>query len=148
MQPFELMDWFREVPVGKFFISLDHDEQDSEPETEISTVPEIEVSSEISEVSSEISTIPGEIVQLISESSSDVELIEIISHELLSPEQENERMREQERFGHFHRVEERHSARQARLRRISEAVANESPSDRQLRRRRFYEAIHGYVRPW
>ena len=106
------------------------------------------------EVSSEIRTIPRGIVQLVSESSTDVELIEIISHEtisgpdLLSPEQENERMREQERYGHLHRVEERHSASQARLRRISEAVASESPEDKQLRRRRFYEAIHGHVRPW
>ena len=145
------MERFSGIPSGHYLLSLDHDEQDSEPETIL--MEDIE-SDTVLEVSSEISTIPGEIVQLISESSSDVELIEIISHEtisgpdLLSPEQENERMREQERYGHLHRVEERHSASQARLRRISEAIANESPSDRQVRRRLFYEAIHGHVRPW
>ena len=145
------MERFSGIPSGHYLLSLDHDEQDSEAETMLIEDSE---SDTVLEVSSEISTIPGEIVQLISESSSDVELIEIISHEtisgpdLLSPEQENERMREQERYGHLHRVEERHSASQARLRRISEAVASESPEDKQLRRRRFYEAIHGHVRPW
>ena len=145
------MERFSGIPSGHFVLSLDDDEQDSEPETNLMEDSE---SDTVLEVSSETSTIPGEIVELIVESSSDVELIEVISHEtnsgpdLLSPEKENERMRGQERFGHFHRVEERHSAIQARLRRISEAIANESPSDRQLRRRRFYEAMHGDVRPW
>ena len=144
------MERFSGIPSGHYLLSLDHDEQDSEPETILMEDTE---SDTVLEVSSEISTIPGEIVQLISESSSDVELIEIISHEtisgpdLLSPEQENERMRGEERYGHFHRVEAQQSAIQARLRRISEAIASESPASRQVRRRRFHEAVHG-VKLW
>ena len=149
MQPFKIMDWFSEVPPGNFILSLDHDEGDSEADTILTVDSEVTT---VLESGSEASTIPGEIVEVISldsESSSEVELIDVVDVEthsvphLLSPEQENEHMREHERFGHFHRVERRHLAIQGRLRRISEAIASESPSERQVRRRFFHDAVHG-----
>ena len=142
LQPFEIMDRFSGLPSGNFLLSLDHDEMDSEADT-------------LLESDSEAETIPGEPVEVISlsssESSSELELVEVIDVEndhvsqFWSPEQENERMRGQERYGHFHRVEAQQSAIQARLRRISEAIASESPADRQVRRRRFHEAVHGVM---
>ena len=94
-----------------------------------------------------------EVMLLDSESSSEVELVHFHHVEndpepdLWTSEKENELMKEEERYGYFHRVQARQIAVEARLRSISEAIASESPEDRQIRRRRFYEALHG-VRPW
>ena len=153
LQPFEIMDRFSGLPSGNFLLSLDHEEAASEAETlaetEADTILSFEVSSEANSISGDV----VEVISVVSESSSELELVEINDVEIdleprfLSPQQENEHMREEERYGHFHRVQARHSAVQARLRRVSEAIANESPEERQVRRRLFYEAVHG-VRPW
>ena len=139
------MDWFSGLPSGNFLLRLDHDDGASEAETLADTILSFEVSSQAD-------TIPGEIVEVISvdsESSSELELVEVnfvetdLEPRILTPQQENEHMREEERYGHFHRVQAQQSAIQTRLRRVSEAIANESPEERQVRRRLFREAVHG-----
>ena len=96
---------------------------------------------------SEAETIPGDpdLVECIEVSdSSDVEILEVLEpHKQLSPDEEIERMRAEERYGHLHRIEHRQAVVHSRLRAVFEAIACESVEDRCARRERFRQAVHG-----
>ena len=120
MQPFEVMSDFSQVPSGNFLLSLDADELSCTPtevESEADTIPGQISSCTDVEMSEEDELI--EVIDLRSESSSEVELVQ----ELLTPEQELQRMKGEERYGYFHRVELAQLASAARVRRVCEAIA-------------------------
>ena len=52
-------------------------------------------------------------------------------------------MQHEERRGHFHRLEVFQSGVHDLLRRVREAIASESPEERQVSRRIFREQVHG-----
>ena len=59
----------------------------------------------------------------------------------LTPEQELAKMKEHERFGFYWRVVEKQQEVDRRVRAASEAVAQESPADRKLRRKTFHKVV-------
>ena len=87
---------------------------------------------------SEAETIP---VIEIMDSDSEIEFVRI--PEVLTMQQEHERMRAEERYGHFHRVEVHQAGVQERLSRVLQGIADETPEQRRARRQSFRRAVHG-----
>ena len=101
--------------------------------------------SEVSDASSEITPTVSEITPTVPEIevvSSEDEVVEI-TELVLSTTQEIEKMREEERYGHLYRVQDRQRAREDRLRRVLEDIASEDPEARRVRRRSFQAAVYG-----
>ena len=65
----------------------------------------------------------------------------------LSPEEEIQKMQGEERYGYLHRVELRALAVQARLSTVRQAIADESPQERRVRRMSFRRQVYGEVIP-
>ena len=63
---------------------------------------------------------------------------------VLSIQEEHERMRAEERYGHFHRVEVRQAGIQERLSRVLQDIVTEAPEHRRARRLSFRQALHGH----
>ena len=91
---------------------------------------------------SQATTIPGSPrslgidvgVEVIS-SDSELEIVPVkLPPKALTPEQELAKMKEHERFGHYWRVLEKRAV-DRRVRAVSEAVAQESPANRRVRRK-------------
>ena len=75
-------------------------------------------------------------------SDSEVEIVAVkLPPKVLTPEQELAKMKEHERFGHYWRVLEKQEAVDRRVRAVSEAVAQESPADRRVRRKTFHKVV-------
>ena len=75
-------------------------------------------------------------------SDSEVEILSVIVvPKALTPEQELANMKENEKFGFYWRVLERQEGIYRRLRAVSEAVAQESPEARRVRRKTFQKVI-------
>ena len=95
---------------------------------------------------SEAETIP--VIEIIA-SDLEVEIVQISRlSQLLTIQQEHERMRAEERYGHFHRVELHQAGVQERLSRVLQVlqdIANEAPEHRRARRLSFRRAVHGNV---
>lgn len=88
----------------------------------------------------------GSVVECIEVIHSDSEVEIVYIQELpkpLTPEEEIQKMGDEERYGHFHRVELRESGVQHRVRRVSEGIARETPEQRRVRKRTFREQVHG-----
>ena len=81
---------------------------------------------EVSDASSEITPTVIEVV------SSEDEVAEITGL-VLSTTQEIEKMREEERYGHLYRVQDRQRAREDRLRGVLEDIAREDPEARRVK---------------
>ena len=75
----------------------------------------------------------------VDSSSDDVEITSI----LLTSSQEIQKMKEEERYGHFYRVQDRQDQIQARLRGVFEQIAAETPEARRVRRQSFQRAVFG-----
>ena len=90
---------------------------------------------------SEAETIP--VIEII-DSDPEVEIVQISRlSQLLTIQQEHERMRAEERYGHFHRVELHQAGVQERLSRVLQDVVIEAPEHRRARRLSFRQAVHG-----
>ena len=80
-------------------------------------------------------------VEVIS-SDSELEILSVkFPQQVLTPKQELAKMKEHERFGHFWRVLEKQEAVDRRVRAVNEAVAQESPADRRVRRKTFHKVV-------
>ena len=112
--------------------------------SEAETIPEIDLSSQLSEAQ----TIPGSpaalrvATEIIEVEDSDSE-VETKTATMLSIREEQLRMNEEEKYGHFHRLEVKQEHIEARLKKIDEAKRMETPEQRRLRRRRIQEHIMG-----
>ena len=76
------------------------------------------------------------------DSSSEEQEPEIIGI-VLTSSQEIQKMQEEERYGHFWRVQDRHQQVQARLSRVFAEIAAETPEARRVRRESFQRAVFG-----
>ena len=143
--------YFPEVPAGEYELwhGLGWDDGASIATTEVvefsepETIPGL-VESSMDEVEGEEGSDGDgvvEVVNLVSESQGELDL------EMLGIEQEAERMFREDVRGSRLRVDERFALREAKLRRVRESIANETAEERNLRRRRFFEAVHGYPKP-
>ena len=143
--------YFPEVPAGEYELwhGLGWDDGASITTTEVvefsepETIPGL-VESSMDEVEGEEGSDGDgvvEVVNLVSESQEELDI------EMLGIEQEAERMFREDVRGSQLRVDERFALREARLRRVRESIANETAEERNLRRRRFFEAVHGYPKP-
>ena len=143
--------YFPEVPAGEYELwhGLGSDDGASITTTEVvefsepETIPGL-VESSMDEVEGEEGSDGDgvvEIVNLVSESQEELDI------EMLGIEQEAERMFREDVRGSQLRVDERFALREAKLRRVRESIANETAEERNLRRRRFFEAVHGYPKP-
>ena len=74
-----------------------------------------------------------------SSSEDDVQIVSI----LLTSSQEIQKMQEEERYGHFYRVQDRQDQIQARLRGVFAQIAAETPEARRDRRESFQRAVFG-----
>ena len=74
-----------------------------------------------------------------SSSEDDVQIVSI----LLTSSQEIQKMQEEERYGHFYRVQDRQDQIQARLRGVFAQIAAETPEARRDRRQSFQRAVFG-----
>ena len=129
-----VMEGFVGLPVGHFSIDLEPDGLEN-LESETETVPGEPLLRSLSPIVESIEISDEEVAEI-----SDVEVVKL---ELLTPEQEIECMKNQERYGHFHRVELRELAWKARLSRVSRDIENESPSAKRARKRTFKDAALG-----
>ena len=77
----------------------------------------------------------------IDSSESEVEVVSV----KLTPEQENQKMKGEERYGFLYRVEDRQQAVDERLRGIVEDIKSERPEVRKARRDSFQKAIFGDI---
>ena len=75
----------------------------------------------------------------VDSSSDEPEIIGIV----LTSSQEIQKMQEEERYGHFWRVQDRHQQVQARLSRVFAEIAAETPEARKVRRGSFQRAVFG-----
>ena len=75
----------------------------------------------------------------VDSSSDEPEIISIV----LTSSQEIQKMQEEERYGHFWRVQDRHQQVQARLSRVFAEIAAETPEARRVRRESFQRAVFG-----
>jgi len=132
------MEAFEGLPSGNFALDLDEANTDAE-------------------------TVPGSPDRVSSTTSATVESIEIqdsdhcssvaeivgVSETIacLSPEEEIQKMQGEERYGYLHRVELRALAVQARLSTVRQAIADESPQERRVRRMSFRRQVYGEVIP-
>ena len=98
----------------------------------------------------EAETIPGSPVQLrdpigvieIEDSESEVEVVKVVKVDiLLSPDEEQLRMQNEDRQGHFHRLQLENLRVEARVKRVSEAIIEQTPEQRRLRRRFIREQL-------
>ena len=101
-----------------------------------------EVSDASSEITPAVPEITPTVIEVVSSEDEVVEIIELV----LSTTQEIEKMREEERYGHLYRVQDRQRAREDRLRGVLEDIAREDPEARRVRRRSFQTAVYG--RSW
>ena len=102
---------------------------------------------EIEEHPSQSDTIPGSPVQLrnpldiieVLESPPDVEFVQ--ETKLLSIEEEQLSMKNEERYGHFHRVQRESERIEARLKRVIEERDQQTPGEKRLRRHAIREMM-------
>ena len=139
------------VKAGHFEIDLD---EESSPEpTQTSTVPgdssefPIQLDDKISEECT-----PTILSFEVESSSDEVEIIEetiipadkvVEFTEILPPQLEIEKMKQEERYGFLYRVRDRQAYVDERVRGVVQAIADESPEDRKARRKSFQEAVFG-----
>ena len=96
---------------------------------------------------SEAETIPGSPPQLrnpidiieVEESDSEVEVVKVAI--LLTPVQEQLKMQNEERYGHFHRVSLKNEQIEKQLKRVIEDRESMTPEERRLRRMRIREQL-------
>ena len=122
------------MPLGTF--SLDLDEGSSEAET-IPGSPD--------RVSSSSIATTVEIIELTEsdDASSEVEIVEAQIVKPLTPEKESHKMRDEEKYGHFYRLELHQQGVQDRLRGVREAIASDTPEERRVRRCIFRQQLYG-----
>ena len=121
------------VPSGEMELDLS---QSSTVPGEAAALPvcgDSEVSDASSEITPTVSEITPTVIEVVSSEDEVVEITELV----LSTTQEIEKMREEERYGHLYRVQDRQRAREDRLRRVLEDIAREDPEARRVRRRSF-----------
>ena len=143
------MEIFPQIPSGNFQLDVGEDsasnvatELDSETISEAETIPgEIPFSfSENEVVDNEV----VEVVDLISVTSSEVEYVgQEFVHEDLTPEQELDRMRSEERWGHLDRIQDQQSAAHIRISQVCQDVQSLSYQARRLRHIAVSLSIHG-----
>ena len=127
------------VPSGEMELDLS---QSSTVPGEAAALPvcgDSEVSDASSEITPTVSEITPTVIEVVSSEDEVVEITELV----LSTTQEIEKMREEERYGHLYRVQDRQRAREDRLRRVLEDIASEDPEARRVRRRSFQAAVYG-----
>ena len=127
------------VPSGEMELDLS---QSSTVPGEAAALPvcgDSEVSDASSEITPTVSEITPTVIEVVSSEDEVVEITELV----LSSTQEIEKMREEERYGHLYRVQDRQRAREDRLRRVLEDIAREDPEARRVRRRSFQTAVYG-----
>ena len=96
---------------------------------------------------SEAETMPGSPPQLrnpidiieVEESDSEVEVVKVAV--LLTPDQEQLKMQNEERYGHFHRVQLKNEQIENRLKRVIGEIESMTPEERRLRRARIREQL-------
>ena len=75
-------------------------------------------------------------------SSSDCEIVAVrMPSKVLTPEQELARMKDQEKYGFLYRLQDRQQHWGDRLKRVRQNIADESPEDRNARRKSFHRAV-------
>ena len=127
------------VPSGEMELDLS---QSSTVPGEAAALPvcgDSEVSDASSEITPTVSEITPTVIEVVSSEDEVVEITELV----LSTTQEIEKMREEERYGHLYRVQDRQRAREDRLRRVLEDIAREDPEARRVSRRSFQAAVYG-----
>ena len=103
--------------------------------------------SDFYEEPSEAETVPGSPPQLrnpidiieVEESDSEVEVVKVAI--LLTPVQEQLKMQNEERYGHYHRVSEKNEQIEKRLKRVIAEMESMTPEERRLRRARIREQL-------
>ena len=99
---------------------------------------------------SQSSTIPGEI-EIDARSDTTPTVIEVSSEDeveitqILSTAQEIDKMKEEERYGHYYRVVDRQKHIEDRLKAVRKSIAAEDPESRKVRRQSFQRAVHGDI---
>ena len=85
-----------------------------------------------------------EVVDLCSRTSSEVEFVRAkLVHESLTPQQEVEIMKNEEKWGHLYRIQDRQLEVQVKVSAICQSITSMSWGARCLRHRDFAEAVHG-----
>ena len=135
---------FRHSPDVMMLISDSEVENEtSEAETIPGEIP-FRLSSDVEMENEAVENEVVEVVDLISRTSSEVEFVsEDFVDSLLTPEQELERMRSEEKWGYLTRIQDRQSAVQSRVSWVCQEVQSLSYEARRLRRISFAQAVHG-----
>ena len=118
------------------FLNVPHGTRDLElsPSSTVPGTPEV-----ITDLASEVAPTVVE----IDSSESEIEVVSI----KLTPKQEIQKMKGEERYGFLYRVEDRQAAVEKRLRGIVEDIKSERPEVRKARRESFQKAIFGDIAP-
>ena len=156
------MEIFPQIPSGNFQLDVGEDsasnvatELDSETTAEAETIPgevPFRFSPDIEMLISDNEVVENEVVDnevvevvdLISVTSSEVEYVgQEFVHEDLTPEQELDRMRSEERWGHLDRIQDQQSAAHIRISQVCQDVQSLSYQARRLRHIAVSLSIHG-----
>ena len=97
----------------------------------------------------ELATVAGspDVVE-ISSSDSEVEIVSVkmvkMPPKFLTPSMELLQMKNEERYGHLYRIEDRQADWEAKLKRVRQYISSESPELREVRRKSFQKAVLGH----
>ena len=128
------------LPAGEFQLELSSTDGEEIRRTQ---------STELDSPDEELSTVAGspDVVE-ISSSDSEVEIVSVkmvkMPPKFLTPSMELLKMKNEERYGHLYRIEDRQADWEAKLKRVRQEISSESPELREVRRKSFQKAVLGH----